>query len=146
MTLTTQDVRALRNADRICFDHRGDTGAIRAILDGEHSSTGFEQTHTITVTSSVRTFDGPTEQVFTGFSMWHSPKFSDVAQTILRHLRADSSVHLEWWRGNSSPLLNDAGMVCDELRIRVQRGKVCDVFIVEKSVGRDNSARMVKVA
>lgn len=149
MELTTQDARALRNADSICFDHLPDgTGRIRAILRADHSSTGYEQVHIITAESS-RIDDyqpEPHSGTYTGFAMAMSAKYDPTTVTIVRHLRAGSKFALIWVRDNNSPITREAGIVVDELRIRIQQrnAKTADEFNVDTRVSLDNSARMVQ--
>jgi hypothetical protein len=147
--LTKQDVRALQHADSICFDHTGvGTGRIRAIRRAENSSTGFEETHYIEAHHSSVTTYGIGAENYTAFSMFQSAKYSDMARTIVRHLREGSRFSLEWIADNSSPITKGAGLVRDELRIRVQgkNAKVADVFLIDVFIGYDNTARMVRKA
>jgi len=67
-------------------------------------------------------------------------------QTLVRQLREGSAFALVWTRGNQSPVLDDAGMVRDELRIRITRGAKSETFIVAIEVGKDNTARMIRGA
>lgn len=147
--LTTQDIRALKHADSICFDHtREGFGQIRAIVRAENSSTGFEQTHTIRAFVSSLDRYGPDrlENGWTAFHMESSAKYSPVAQTLIRHMRAGGQFTLNWVRDNNNDILRDAGLHQDELRMRIAppNGKHVDVFLVRVSVGYDNTARMIR--
>lgn len=147
-SLTAQDVRALKHADALCFDHRDGEGQIRAILRAENSDTGFEQTHTIPAAlSRIESYGGP-EGELRAFAMLQSSKYSDIAQTLIRHLRTGSQFAFKWTRDNSSPITRDAGLVRDELRVSVQgkNAKVADTFLIEVFIGKDNTARMVQLA
>lgn len=148
-SLTKQDVRALAHADALCFDHTEiGTGRIRAILRAEHSLTGFEQTHVIdAVASSVENYGAETAE-WRAFHMILSAQHDDLARTLIRHLREGSRFVLRWTRDNASPITREAGVVRDELRIRVQgkNAKVADTFLVAVFIGKDNSARMVTAA
>lgn len=145
--LTRQDVRALQHADSLCFDHTGvGTGRIRAIRRAENSSTGFEETHIVAAEHSrVHTYGPESNTDLKAFSMIHSAQYSDIGRTLVRHMREGARFSLEWSRDNSSPVLDKAGLVRDELRVRVQgkNSKVADVFLIEVRVGLDNTARMV---
>lgn len=145
-SLTKQDVRALAHADSLCFDHTGEgTGRIRAILRADRSSTGYEQTHEIPARmSSVENY-GTEDGDWRAFHMILSARHDDLAQTLIRHLREGSRFVLRWTRDNASPITREAGVVRDELRIRVQgkNAKVADTFLVAVFIGKDNSARMV---
>lgn len=143
--LTKQDVRALQHADAICFDHTGvGEGMIRAIQRAENSSTGFEQTHVIPALSSTVKNYGPENAEWRAYASILSAKYDDIGQTLVRHLREGTEFALEWTRDNSSPITREAGLVRDELRIRVRRSaKITDTFLVAVFIGKDNSARMV---
>lgn len=149
--LTEQDVRALKHADALCFDHlRDGTGRIRAILRAENSPTGFEQTHEILAHSSrVEDYERtPHDGGHTAFAMLMSAKYNDRAQTIARHLRKGGQFTLHWVRDNNSPVTREAGIVVDFLDVRIasRTGSAVDVFRVDTYIGYDNTARMVKRA
>lgn len=146
--LTAQDVRALKHADDLCFDHHADgTGQIRAIIRAENSPTGFEQVHTITATMSRIESYGKSHDAYTGFESVNA-RYNAEISTIVRHLRVGASFSLHWVRDNSSPVLRDAGLVRDELRIFTQarNAKTGNTFHVRTFVGLDNTARMIKPA
>lgn len=144
--LTAHDVRALKHADAVAFDHTAPgVGAIRAIMRAENSPTGFEQTHTIAAWDSrVNVYDGASGDMRACHVDLHS-RYDVGMQTIIRHMHDGGQFALIWTRGNSSPVTRDAGVVRDELRIRVapKTGKRVDEFLVAVFVGLDNSARMV---
>lgn len=149
VTLTAQDIRALKNADSICFDHLPDgKGRIRAIKRAEDSSTGFEQTHEIAVFSRVLNYGAAYDGDYSAFYMVHSARFNDVALTLVRRMTTGATVALVWTRDNSSPVLTGESyhLVRDELRLVIQgkNSKVADTYLVAESVGKDNSARMVR--
>lgn len=148
-TLTKQDIRALKHADAIAFDHTGEgAGQIRAIVRAEHSSTGFEQTHTIAAfISTVSRHDG-TDGDVRGFHIDLHAKYDASMRTIIRHMKEGGQFALHWVRGNSSPVTERAGVVRDELRIRIapKSGAYTDEFLVAVFVGLDNSARMLTAA
>jgi hypothetical protein len=137
--LTARDTRALRHADAITFDH----DSIRAILRAENSGTGFEQTHIIPVVSRVENYHGSHDTYRCYFSFLHA-KYDHQAQTLIRHLRVGKRVHLHWTAANQSPVLDRAGLVRDELRLRVGDDKSADTYLVGVQVSEDNTARMVR--
>src|SRR5689334_16673613 len=53
MTLTSQDVRAIRSADSVVFRLYNGEATIEAIRDGDKTADGFEQKHVVFVGSSV---------------------------------------------------------------------------------------------
>ena len=151
--LTSTDVKALRHADTICFDHLTDgTGRIRAILRAENTNTGFEQTHTI-LTHSSRVKDYGRDHtynpdvVYSAYASSLSAKYDGVTRTLARHLKVGCEVGLVWTRDNNSELIRAAGMHFDSLHVHVQPkgAKVADEYLVQASVGYDNSARMIRV-
>src|SRR3954462_10865970 len=101
MSITAQEARALRHADTLCFDHLPDgTGQIRAIRRADHSTSGFEETVTITLNEGHSRVDnyGPDNGPWTGYASMQSAKYDDRAQTLVRHIRAGSEVAFRWTR------------------------------------------------
>lgn len=72
-------------------------------------------------------------------------RFDPDWQTIARTITPGCTLSLRWTAHNQSPVLDDAGLVRDEVRIRVEKpnGKAHQ-FLVAVQVGPDNSARMVR--
>lgn len=146
-TVTTQEARALRNADSICFDHKADgTGQIRAIRRAVNSAFGFEETVVVGIDLSRVNNYGPGDGPWAGFAMSHSVKFDALVQTLVRHIKAGSEVAFVWTRDNHSPVTREAGLYVDMLDVKVRNGKHTDTFRVSTFVGLDNSARMIRVA
>lgn len=151
-TLTTQDVRALRHADSICFDHNVDgTAHIRAIVRADRSSSGFEQTHVIPCEGRVDDYEQEHTQAlehrgYRAFHMEMSARYSDTAQSLVGRLRAGNAIILRWTRGNSSPVTKEIGFVRDELRLRTGNPERdnAETFLVAVYAGYDNTARMVR--
>lgn len=144
--LTTQDVRALRHADALCFDQlRDGTSHIRAILRAEHSSTGYEQVHTIPCTSRLEDYGRGTGD-FTAYHQEMYPLVDAMCKTLLRHMRKGCSIGLIWKRDNNTENLRSVGFHRDELEVAIQpkHANWADTFLVAVSVGPDNTARMVK--
>jgi hypothetical protein len=141
--LTTQDARALRNADAIAFIHSGvGTGGIRAIVRAENSPTGYEQTHLITARmSTLETYGPPVEDV-RGFHLEMNVKVVPHMQTIIRAMRAGKQFTLKWVRDNNNQNYPKVGYHRDELRIRIGDDKRADEYLVAVYVGPDNTARM----
>lgn len=148
MSITHSQAIALRHADALCFDLNTETGgsAIRAILRATDDTS--EVTTTIPADQSyVERYDGSSG----GMAGFHSEmyvKHDGAMQTLLHDLATiGAQFALYWVRGNSSPVLDEAGLVCDELRIAVQKKGVSRtrMYRVAKQVGRDNSARMIRL-
>lgn len=156
--LSTQDVRALKHADALCFDHLPDgTGRIRAIVRADRSSNGFEQTHEIqAVFSRIDDYEGTRAgetalardeaYTYSGFYMSTSARFDPVVATLVRRLKVGSTFGFKWVRDNRSPVTERAGVVVDYLTLRVQsrNASIADEYLVATYVGLDNTARMVR--
>jgi hypothetical protein len=137
--LTARDTRALRHADAITFDKT----SIRAILRAENSGTGFEQTHIIPVVATVDNYHGSHDDYACFFMFLHA-KYDHQAQTLIRRLRVGKRVRLQWVANNQSPVLNRAGLVRDELRLRVGDDTSAETYLVGVQVGENNLTRMVR--
>lgn len=145
MILNTEQARALRNADSVCFDYDGDStvglGAIRAILLADDKIGAGEQTTTIPgVHSTLHAYDD-SRGGFTCFDMIMTAQFTPEWKTVAKRIKAGTDVRLHWVRGNSSPVTDEAGLVVDYLNI-VLNG---DEYRIGNYVGRDNTTRMVRV-
>lgn len=150
-TLTAQDVRALRHADAICFDHRGGNGVgqLRAIVRADRSSTGFEQTHVIPCESRLDDYSGePAPNGHNGFHMAMYAQHDRAARTLVHRLRAGNEIVLRWVRGNSSPVSKEIGFVRDELYLTTGKPdtRSSETYLVAVYTGYDNTARMVRSA
>lgn len=144
-TMTTEEARAIRGADALCFDHDSDgNGQIRAVTRGK--DWGHEHTVTIPVEFSRVNNYGPTDGPWTCFAYIGSAQYDDRARTLVRRMRAGTAVAFVWTRDNSSPVTNEAGIVVDMLDVKVGNGSTVDTYRVETFVGLDNSARMVRQA
>lgn len=144
--LDAQDARNIRKADAICFDYDDGYGnpRIRAIIRGNDRE--GERTLAVPVLDQrVQDYTGATGAV-QAFAMTMHAQHDAIARTLVRHIRAGSTISFRWTRGNDSPVTKDAGLVVDHLDVQVTNGKVTDTFRVETYIGLDNSARMVKRA
>ncbi len=145
MLITASQARSIRRADALCFD--GDMsgeGQIRAITRGTAGIS--ETTHTVPVESNRVNNYSPVEGPWTCFTMLMSAQYDDLAQTLVRRIKAGSRIGFVWTRDNRSPVTEEAGIVVDMLDVKVQNGNVCDTFRVATYIGLDNSARMVRKA
>lgn len=145
-TVTAADVCALRAADDAVFRHNADgTGSIHILWDDQ----GTACTRTIPVAySRVRALTGSADAYVPCYVALNVKFSPGCIRSALRGVRAGSTVTLEWTRGNSSPVLESAGMVRDELRMVVQRKGVRhpEHYLIAVEVGLDNTARMVRTA
>lgn len=131
--LTIQDVRALKNADRIVahayIDNDGNRDVcLRAILDASHSSTGYEQEHRIACKEAWERYDDTDAD--TGFAHLSSAKFRPTVSTFVRSLRAGDSLTLKWIVGNNNQTLTEAGLAHDEFYVVVHRPTKAGRYVV----------------
>lgn len=140
MALTKQDIRAIRNADSLVFYHNtefaGERGNwLKAGLDADHSSTGFDQEQWIQLDStSIRTYEGgmgelrgdyPTkglnaDQVYGAVVLLHT-KFRMEVQTWTKALREGDALAVEFLVGNNNDGLRKAGLSHDEAWLTIHR-------------------------
>jgi hypothetical protein len=163
-TITAQDKRALKHADKIIFRLYEDSCTIECVKDGEHTSDGFEQTHTIYCDVKITDYSASHSWVeperlrnYTGFHMEHTGvSFNDDLRTLVDMIPIGGRLTLSWTRGNDNESNREIGWVRDELRLIVhhpgrevagqpqRKPRQPWSFIVEIRVGPDNTARMVK--
>ncbi len=158
--ITAPQLRALRNADDVVFNHRADgSGEIRATIEAAHSSTGFEQAVYIPCLTA-----GPLSNR-TGFE--HMAKYHEGWRTLVHHVlrvgdvlvldfRPDHGTTNYTRAASGDPSLLDAkhndggdhrhlhyaGLHVDEFWLRIERGTKRLEFLVEVRVAPENSARM----
>lgn len=155
--LTTQNLRALRNATAVVFTARADgTAEIRAIRDADRSSSGFEDSVSIPVGNA-------SQRTLTGFA--HMSSYHEGWRTMVQHvLRAGDQVALSFRadygtnnyarsaRGDSTLLpegerdggIYYAGLHVDEFWLVITRGNKRLDFMMDIGVCPDNTARMCK--
>lgn len=155
--ITTQQLRALRHADTVVFSARQDgSGEMRASVDADHSSTGFEQSLTIPMPNRSGRMQGRT-----GFESLHN--YHEGWRTFVHHvLRTGDVLVLDFRpdhgtndyaraaKGDPTLIERDddigslyyTGLHVDEFWLRVERGTKVLEFLMEVRVGPENSARM----
>jgi hypothetical protein len=168
MTLTADDVAALRKANRVAFQTTSDgVTAIRAILDkGSYSdqvavytareqrlfpetrTIGDDRERTIRCQGRCTDYGDGDRRSGEGYTAFHLDMFAHTTewQSIAATLRAGDTVTLHWVASNNSDVTRGAGFVRDELRICFGAGSRTRTFLVDVQVGPRNSARMVKPA
>ena len=171
--LTKQDIKCLRNADTICLDYANRNGedltGIRAILRGENSQTGYEQTHTIKAESNFQIYEkknGNSYSTLTNkkpYSCYENisgPKYDPKFQTILDLLRENDTIVLTWFETSEGylgaancTLISDGYTVAMndklylnyvQLTIIRENGKKL-TFQLDSSITPNNSAKMIKI-
>jgi hypothetical protein len=142
MSLTKQDVRAIRNADSLVFYHNiefaGERGNwLKTGLDARHSSTGYDQNHWVQLDgTSIRNYeagmgstdrpsDYPTkgresDEVY-GAVILLSVKVRMEVLTWTKALREGDGLVVEFLVGNNNDGLRKAGLSHDEAWLTIHR-------------------------
>lgn len=143
LELTTEQATAIRSATDVLFMMNGTESFLRV---GERPVLGTMDHYT----------DVPTAQRITsygggypsggrqGFWSLSTVQYDEVWHTIRRQIKRGSVLCLHWVYDNSSPVLEEAGLVRDELRLGVQNGTTTHWFNIAVQVGKDNTARMIR--
>jgi hypothetical protein len=166
--LSADDIKALRQADTICFDQLKDqVGQIRAIKRGRRGDRDLFRTQDAErvipcksrVWASLR--EGVTQNDLTAFEYCGSAKYDSAIQTILGLLKPGDEVELEWRTGGNgylersrvtekepgaeySPGMGER-LYHDRLTLSVRRrGERKYTFNVADSVCPNNTARMIR--
>lgn len=143
LAITADDVKALRNATMVAFDHmRNGEHRLRAIIekrDGAFETRG--ELH-VRAQSHIQRYSDPTEYD-NAYALIQSAQFNDEWRTVAKALRAGDVLSMEW-RANSNTYVRDAGLNLDELVLHVYRdGKRAGTYMLVVSVCPNNSARMI---
>ena len=168
LTLTADDVKAIRLAEQVVFRIREGKSTLEVSLDrgwGEEPRvfTAAEQRlfpmndvlggrlRMIEVRGSISGYHAPdeTRTVFgpeaRAFEMIHSAQYFDVWKTIASLLRTGDQVRLMFNAdGHSNEITRKAGLHVDTLSLEVMRGDRWMVFQVSSRTGWDNTARMIQ--
>jgi hypothetical protein len=143
MSLTKQDVRAIKNADSLVFYHNteyaGERGPwLKAMLDRRNSSTGYDQENWIAIHgTSIRDYEGgmgsldyrpndwPTKgreaSELYGVVILSSIKVRMEVHTWTKILREGDDLAVEFIIGNNNDSLRKAGLSHDEAWLTVYR-------------------------
>lgn len=164
--LTTDDVSALRLADRVTFHVYQREGYILAHAEEKEVYTSreqklFRETGAATGTRQRKipcdyTAFGYTESGSTAWNVGSAPNMAAYAHvngfaygdnpwpTTARMLRAADGVTMSWVADNNTGYTRDLGYHIDRLVLHVYRGKAKHVFHVAEAITPDNSARMIR--
>ena len=143
MSLTAQDLRAIRHADQLVFRHGTPryTGGppedwLECRLDGLHSPTGYEKVHVVTLEPAIITIyhrgtDGDGEQPghpLSGVAPGGTcgaivvyPRYCREHQAWIAALRPGDRLTACFLVGNNNAYLNDAGLSQDEAWLVISR-------------------------
>jgi hypothetical protein len=154
-TLDRDDLKALRNADTVCFRYHDEVATIECLKRDSDEFGAKERRRDITVEGVVYNgydADGGRArgaEMNYGFAMFHSAKYTENWRTIVGLLRADDTLRLEFRTDDATNgYVKDAGLHADELWLRIERGEGPHrkrlYFLLDASVCPDNSARMCR--
>ena len=161
--LSKLDIKALKQADRVCFYHNKDGGTIRCIKevksDGPYDDRQRE--YSLSVESKVRAYsllgEGQCRHVSEHakcFEMIYNYKSSvGVIQMLTSVLREGDEIRLNWIADPCNTYMRestkklDVIVHYDELRIVIKRGeRFLGEMILATSHCPDNTARMIQGA
>jgi len=154
--LTTNDIKAMRQADRICFFHSpGEGGSIKAIKEVRNADpfAERERSHEIAVATSFRGQGAGNHLAC--FEMFHTSRFNEEWMTIASFVKVGDEITLEWYRdaksnGYCERTTVQSGPGCgmelhgDALYLKIRRGDKRFSFLVSVSICPDNTARMIR--
>lgn len=147
--LSAMDIKALRNADHICFSHNDGKGKIRAIkVLKKPTPWEKERDYPIEVNSefygsmfhSTSNFD-----LIKAFYMIHHAPYDKVWLTIASILKPNDVLKLAWhYDGYTNGYCDKNSLHADSLHLEVLRGDKKLEFLVSVGVCEDNTARMIR--
>lgn len=149
--LTNDDVKALRQADRLSFHfHNGET---EIVATRENRTAGpfddRERKHRIAAESRFRGGDGDKPRAC--FAMLHGMwEDANCGPTLARLVKPADQLRLQWIADNSNGYLTQARergveLFRDELHLQiVRKGKPFAMLFVESSICPNNTARMCR--
>lgn len=154
ISLTKMDIAALRQCDLVSFHHSRDghsfINATKRCQKTEADPFARDMDYRVSCETYFTSYEPASRSyyrpTFIGFEMIYSYTHDNAWRTIANLLRADDLVILHWEHGSlSSETLRDAGLVGDELKLDVVRGKQKLTFNLSAQVGRsDGAARMIR--
>jgi hypothetical protein len=144
--------KLLKNADSVSF-RIGYNGISQIECHKKIKIDGFETDirEVIPVGTTSTIYEGygkgKSYEIEKGFYWLSFSKNDMLWQTIVKNLKINDEIVLEWIAGNNSNILNDNNLSCDHLNIRIKRnGKLEMVFQIGQEVTHKNSsARMIKL-
>lgn len=149
-TITRENKKLLKNADSVSFRIKND-GTSQIECNKKIKIDGFETDvrEAIPVGTTSTIYEGygkgKSYEIEKGF-FWLAYSKNDLLwQTIVKNLKINDEIVLEWIAGNNSNILNDNNLSSDHLNLRIKRnGKIEMIFHVGQEVTHKNSsARMI---
>ncbi len=161
--LTAQDIKAIKQADRVCFDHstlRG--GELRLIKEVKNRGPfdDREKQYEVSVHSRFHGKHANGEVVMytnsSCFEMEHCGQYSDTWNTVKAFVKVGDEITLEWYADGGNDYIRGSTyqgqrIYCDHLKLIIRRkmknGETARFgFSLRTSTCPDNTARMVRLA
>ena len=145
MKITKEQIKAIRQADTVCFRFSEGNHTIEAskrIKDtvfGDTTASAY-----IPVSGRLNAYGNKQGDIYEAFYYLGSCKFDPTWQTIANLMRADDDITLLWIANNDSEALTEKGVFVDELKIIITRGKKTMTFYVYSGAYTHNSSRMCR--
>lgn len=144
--------KLLKNADTISFRMNND-GTSQIECNKKIKIDGFETEvrEVIPVGARIEIYEGygkgKSYEIEKAFYWLSYSKNDLVWQTIVKNLKINDEIVLEWIAGNNSNLLNDNNLSNDQLNLRIKRNdKVEMVFHIGQEIShKDSSVRMIQL-
>lgn len=163
VTLSTEDVAAMRLAEEVSLHHDDGTSLIRLYLRGSWQPQpprvftarqqrlfpntrdvgAHERSRTIACEAALSGYDEPIMDRSTVSCFWAGSALRDTWRTVTDLVKPGDRVTLHWVAGNNNEYLTDAELFNDEVLLCVARGKRKLVFAVAHTICADNTARMI---
>jgi len=151
-TITRENKKLLKNADTISFRMESDgTSQIECYKKIKIDGFETEVREVIPVGVRMEIYEGygkgKSYEIEKAF-YWLSYSKNDMMwQTIVKNLKMNDEIILEWIAGNNTNLLNESNLSNDQLNLRIKRNdKVEMVFHIGQEIShKHSSARMVQL-
>jgi hypothetical protein len=151
-TITRENKKLLKNADTISFRMKDDgTSQIECCKKIKIDGFETEVREIIPVGTTATIYDGYGKGIsyeITKAFYWLSYSKNDLVwQTVVKSLKINDGIILEWIAGNNSNLLNDNNLSNDQLNLKIKRnGKIEMIFHIGQEIShKHSSARMIKI-
>ena len=151
-TITRENKKLLKNADTISFRMKSD-GTSQIECNKKIKIDGFETEvrEVIPVGARVEIYEGygkgKSYEIEKAFYWLSFSKNDMMWQTIVKNLKMNDEIILEWIAGNNNNLLDNNNLSNDQLNLRIKRnGKVEMVFHIGQEIShKHSSVRMIQL-
>lgn len=142
-----KQVQALKEASHLVFNFDGLSSYISAIkiVRGIHDE---KLTFSLNIDCDTRIHNYGVSRGLGKIKKAHhlesinTDKYSHIP-TILHKISAGDILTLHWFICNNSNLLDDAGLIKDELYLSIEHEQHVETYFIRSQVSKDNSARMI---